>query len=61
MSVATEPEIYTVEEVAAKLRVSPRSVYRLVERGEMRAIRVGGLYRIPRASFEAFMRGEKPE
>ncbi len=61
MPVATEPEIYTVEEIAEKLRVSPRTVYRMVQRGEIRGLRVGDLYRIPRESFEAFMRGEKAE
>jgi excisionase family DNA binding protein len=60
MPVATEPDIYTVEEIAEKLRVSPRTVYRMVQRGEIRGLRVGDLYRIPRESFEAFMRGEKP-
>ena len=61
MPVTAEPEIYTVEEVAAKLRVSPRTVYRMVQRGELRGVRVGDLYRIPREAFEAFMRGERPD
>jgi excisionase family DNA binding protein len=45
----------TVEEIAAQLRVSPRTVYRLVERGRLRAVRVGDLYRITMESFSAFL------
>ena len=62
--VATEHELFTVEEVAQRRRVSRRMVYRLVEQGKMEALRIGDLYRIPRESLEAFMRtarGEKTE
>ena len=61
VTVATEPEFYTVKEVADRLRVSAKTIYRLVERGELRAIRLGDVYRIPREEFEALRRGERPE
>ena len=57
--VATEPRFYTIEEVARILRVSGRTVYRLVERGEIRALRVGDLYRISQEALDAFIRGEQ--
>lgn len=59
--VATEPEFYTVREVADRLRVSPKTIYRMAERGELRAIRLGDVYRIPRESLEALLRGERSE
>jgi excisionase family DNA binding protein len=37
----------TVFEAAAIMRVSKRTVYRLVHAGELEAIKVGGSYRIP--------------
>jgi excisionase family DNA binding protein len=61
VTVASEPEFYTVQEVAARLRLSRKTVYRLVERGEIRAIKIGDNYRIPREALEAIIRGEERE
>ena len=57
MVVAAEPEFYTVKEVSDRLRVSLRSVYRLIERGELKALRIGDTYRISAESLNAFIRG----
>ena len=50
---ATEPEIHlaqvqflTVAEVAAMMRVSKMTVYRLVHNGELPAVRVGRSFRV---------------
>jgi len=43
----TSTRFLTVFEVAAIMRVSKQTVYRLVQSGDMEAIRVGGSYRIP--------------
>jgi excisionase family DNA binding protein len=48
--------VLTVREVAAELRVSGMTVRRLVERGELRAIRVGRSVRIERAELDRFLR-----
>lgn len=48
----------TVEEAARALRVHPRTIRRICERGELRAIRVGRQWRIDRASFEEYYRGQ---
>jgi len=37
----------TIFEAAAIMRVSKRTVYRLVHAGDLEAIKVGGSYRIP--------------
>jgi len=34
------PKMYTVQEVAEILHVSPRTVRRLIERGELQAVRI---------------------
>jgi len=39
-------EILTVEEAARKLKVSPKTIYRAVEKGELRASRIGRTLRI---------------
>jgi excisionase family DNA binding protein len=44
---ALEP-LYTVAEAAEALRISPRTVYRLIEAGEIGAVRIGKQWRIPR-------------
>jgi excisionase family DNA binding protein len=59
VTVAAEPEFYTVQEVADRLRVSRKTIYRMVERGEIRAVRLGDVYRIPREGLDAFIRGEQ--
>jgi excisionase family DNA binding protein len=37
----------TIFEVAAILRISRQTIYRLVHSGELEAIKIGGAYRIP--------------
>lgn len=49
--------VMTVEEVAKKLRVDPRTVYRMIEQGMLQAIRVGRLWRIPKESLDRLLRG----
>jgi excisionase family DNA binding protein len=43
----TSTRFLTVFEVAAILRVSKQTVYRLLHAGDLEAIRVGGSFRIP--------------
>jgi excisionase family DNA binding protein len=44
------PRLYTVAEVAEYLRVSQRTVRRMVKSGDLPAIRVGGSLRITESS-----------
>ena len=50
-----DAEIMTLEEVAAYLRCSPVTVYRLLKNGELRAFKVGNFWRVSRSSFDAWM------
>lgn len=52
-----EPEFLTVEEVAELLRVSSRTVQRLLKEGKLPGVRVGRQWRIPRAELLAYLRG----
>lgn len=45
----------TVAEVAAIMRVSKMTVYRLVHSGELEAVRVGRSFRVPEAAVSAYL------
>lgn len=42
---STEDEILTLEEVAVYLKAAKRTVYRLAQRGEIPAFKLGGTWR----------------
>lgn len=46
----------TVAEVAAIMRVSKMTVYRLVHSGELPAIRVGRSFRVPESAVHAYLK-----
>lgn len=48
-------DLLTVAEVAAALRVSRMTVYRLVEVGELQAFRIGHSIRIDRAALDGYL------
>ncbi|MFN8232762.1 MAG: helix-turn-helix domain-containing protein [Actinomycetota bacterium] len=47
--------LLTVSEVAATMRVSNMTVYRLIKGGELPAVRVGKNYRIRESDVERFL------
>ena len=47
----------TVAEVAAIMRVSKMTVYRLVHNGELPAVRVGRSFRVPEKAVHAYPEG----
>ena len=52
-----EVRFLTVAEVAALMRVSKMTVYRLVHSGEVTAVRVGRSFRVPEHAVHAYLRG----
>lgn len=46
----------TVAEVAATMRVSKMTVYRLVHSGELTAVRVGRSFRVPEQAVHDYLR-----
>ena len=50
-------QFLTVAEVAAAMRVSKMTVYRLVHSGELPAVRVGRSFRVPEDAVHEYLRG----
>ena len=50
------PALFSVRDVARRLRVSTATVYRLCERGELHHVRVSNAIRIAPGDFELFLR-----
>lgn len=50
-----EMSFMTVAEVAAVLRVSKMTVYRLVHSGELPSVRVGRSFRVPEKAVDAYL------
>jgi excisionase family DNA binding protein len=50
-------QFLTVAEVAAMMRVSKMTVYRLVHNGELPAVRVGKSFRVPEKAVHAYLEG----
>ena len=51
-----ESKFLTVAEVAAMMRVSKMTVYRLVHGGELPAVRVGRSFRVPEKAVHDYLR-----
>ena len=52
----SEVRFLTVAEVAALMRVSKMTVYRLVHGGDLTAVRVGRSFRVPEHAVDAYLR-----
>ena len=50
-------QFLTVAEVAAMMRVSKMTVYRLVHAGDLTAVRVGRSFRVPEHAVHEYLRG----
>jgi excisionase family DNA binding protein len=50
-----EMRFLTVAEVAAMMRVSKMTVYRLVHSGELAAVQVGRSYRVPENAVHSYL------
>jgi excisionase family DNA binding protein len=53
----SEVKFLTVAEVAAVMRVSKMTVYRLVHSGELTSVRVGRSFRVPEHAVHDYLRG----
>ena len=52
---ATTPDVFTVGDVAAFMRVSRETVYRLAARGELPGRKVGRIWRFTRTAIENYL------
>ncbi|WP_334683987.1 helix-turn-helix domain-containing protein [Arthrobacter sp. CAN_A214] len=55
-----ETNLLTVAEIAARMRVSRMTVYRLVQSGAMEGIRFGRSYRVPETAVQQYLESVKP-
>jgi excisionase family DNA binding protein len=55
MSSLSEVRFLTVQEVAALMRVSKMTVYRLVHSGELASVRVGRSFRVPERAVHDYL------
>lgn len=53
-------QLYTVAEVAAMMRVSKMTVYRLVQSGTIDSIRFGRSYRVPKSAVREYLDERNP-
>ena len=53
----SEVRFLTVAEVAALMRVSKMTVYRLVHAGDLASVRVGRSFRVPERAVHDYLRG----
>ena len=52
------PLVLNVEDIADTLAIGKNKAYNLVNSGQIKALRLGAHYRIPREAFIAFVRGD---
>jgi excisionase family DNA binding protein len=57
LSNLSDVRFLTVQEVAALMRVSKMTVYRLVHSGELASVRVGRSFRVPEKAVNDYLRG----
>ena len=57
MNLNSNPRVYTPEQVADLLQLSKKTVYDLINRGEIVAKRIGRVYRIPAKSLSFVFEG----
>lgn len=48
-------ELLTVEEVAERLKVHKRTVYRRIKEGSLKAVKLGRLWRVPEDALDRFI------
>jgi excisionase family DNA binding protein len=53
-----DDRLLTANEVADQLRVSTMTIYRLIRRGELPAVRVGRNYRVRAGELDAYLRAQ---
>jgi excisionase family DNA binding protein len=53
-----EKEVYRLKEFAKMIDVSLRTAYRLVETGKVKAIKIGGNWRVPKSEIRKLLGGD---
>jgi excisionase family DNA binding protein len=59
MQLEQAPSVLKVSEVAHRLKVDPRTVYRMIQRGELHGVKTGRVWRVTLESLERFLQPER--
>jgi len=49
-------KMLTTQQVMSRLQVADETIYRYIKSGKLRAVRVGGLWRIPSEALDEFLK-----
>ena len=55
IGIKEEPSFLTLEEVAATLRVSKRTIHRMIKQNKIPAFKVGGQWRVAQSRFKQWV------
>ena len=59
MQLEQTPSVLKVSEVAHRLKVDPRTVYRMIQRGELHGVKTGRVWRVTLESLQRFLQPER--
>jgi excisionase family DNA binding protein len=59
-NISMSTDLLTVAEIAASMRVSKMTVYRLMQSGAMESIRFGRSYRVPKSAVQRYLDSVSP-
>jgi len=59
MSYHLDSDFYTVQEVSSLLKLSVLTIYKYIKERKLTVIQIGGHYRIPQASLNAFINSHR--
>lgn len=48
--------LLTIQQVMDRLQVADETIYRYIKSGKLRAVRIGGLWRIPSEALDEFLK-----
>ncbi len=52
---------YTPEEIAANLKVSRKTIYNWIQKGSLKAVKIGHFWRVSESELNRLLKGEKKE
>jgi len=52
---------YTPEEIAANLKVSRKTIYNWIQKGHLKAVKIGHFWRVSESQLNRLLKGEKKE
>lgn len=58
MSIKEEVKVYTLDEIADLLGTTKRSLYRYVQSGKLKAVKIARVYRVSEDNLQRFLNGD---